>query len=72
MKSNAYKFWNITLTGARAADTHTVRFHGTIDAALAEADEQECEVDFDIVKIVVALDADSLANAAHETGSPKQ
>jgi len=66
MKPNKYKFWNISLHGPKAGDLHTVRFHGSIDAALAEADELECEVDFDITKVVVALDAESSANNGHE------
>lgn len=66
MKPNKYKFWEISLHGPKAGDLHTVRFHGSIDAALAEADELESEVDFEITKIVVALDADSSANVRHE------
>lgn len=63
MKPNKYRFWKIELHGPKADDLYTARFHGQIDGALAEADELECEVDFDITKIVVALDPDSLANA---------
>ena len=62
MKPNKYQCWNISLHGPKACDLHTARFHGSIDAALAEADELECEVDFDITKIVIALDSDSSAN----------
>jgi hypothetical protein len=62
MKSNKYKFWKIELHGPKAGDLYAARFHGRIDGALAEADELECEVDFDITKIVVALDSDSSAN----------
>ncbi len=71
MKPNAYKFWNISLHGPKAGDLHAVRFHGQIDAALSHADELECGVDFDITKIVVALESQSepnnqLSNSGHQ------
>lgn len=56
MKSNKYKFWSISLHGPKREDVHTVRFHGQIDSALAEADQLESEVDFDITKIVISIE----------------
>jgi hypothetical protein len=53
MKKNPYRFWLITLHGENAK--HSERFHGRLDHALAQADEMECEVDFDVIKVEVIL-----------------
>ena len=55
MKTNHPHQWLITLRGKTR--TKTVRFIGTLDAALAEADEQESAVAFVVIEFVVTRGA---------------
>lgn len=51
MKRNDPHSWMISLCGNRSADCLQRRFHGTFDAALAKADELECEAGFQVLGV---------------------
>ena len=55
MKSNHLYDWIIDLHGVKPSrvDIHSAHFTGTVDAALAEADEMESEVRFAVTQIVL-------------------
>jgi hypothetical protein len=55
MKKNTAHKWLITLRGKTR--NKTVPFVGILDAALAEADEQECRVEFVVIELVLTRGA---------------
>lgn len=54
MKPNPERSWRIELWGDRQ-NFRTINFTGTIDEALAAADEEDCEVDWPVHRIEVVV-----------------
>ena len=55
-KPNDPHRWHVVLSSLlpnRAEQSLTTSFVGTVDGALDHADELECEVDFEVTKIVI-------------------
>lgn len=53
MKTNPERNWSIQFWGVKD-EHHAVPFRGTIEQAFTKADEEECEVDWEVVRISMA------------------
>lgn len=53
MKNNPERTWSIQYWGDRDDDYQQVNFRGTLDQALSHADEEECELDYQVVRMSI-------------------
>lgn len=55
MKPNNYHVWQITLFGGPSCNWNpeTFTYIGTVESALARADERETEAEFEVVQILL-------------------
>lgn len=52
-KKNSERNWHIEFLGFKPF-YHNTTFRGTVEAVLAKADEEECEIDWEVKKITIS------------------
>lgn len=51
---NPVRNWALQFWGVEDDQYHHINFRGTLEDALAKADEEECEVDWEVVRMSFA------------------